>query len=659
MHRTSTQIILSALLINPITLWMLTGSFFLSVGISVLVAVISILLFRKTQLVRLKVWWVNILAILSICYHSELVFIVLFPELDVPNLYEIKGAYYFNKPGLEQKFENEEFVSHYKTNAQGLRIPLSIDATRPVHSCDWLFVGDSFTQGAQVEYEEMFSSLLAKRFPAKVVVNAGISGAGIPEIYHYLSSEGMLLHPKHVFLQLGVFNDFCNVREHQASVADWILEKSHLFRYITHSLSSRFDLPIGRWCEPFRPNRQENIDYNILFKETSPVKDADKENLSLYIDKIKALCSQNGAELTIILIPSKEQTSLQSLAEVMAAYRITEDELDMTYPNEWMAALSKEKGIEVVDMLQPFRLSSASPFFEIDEHLTSIGHRIVANGLYEHLTKGSACYKLISDGWQNERYPSMLSDGATVLFQCSDAYGNYYIRSTDTTFNFQSSLVTSCEELVHPTISANGRFLAFTTGCQENARTKVCLDDLVLGSRTVITPETIFGAIPAFSRDSRHIALPVWNEADVQEPRIAVYDIESGKISSYITDGKRECWRPIFSNDGKSLYFIEKGKRFAIKRYSFVERVVSDVLTTSYDIWDIALSPSGNTIAYAGNPDGNWDLFVYNIATGENHRLTKTSANEWDPSFGSHDNDLFFAVESGFFDGICRMKIAP
>ena len=82
------------------------------------------------------------------------------------------------------------------------------------------------------------------------------------------------------------------------------------------------------------------------------------------------------------------------------------------------------------------------------------------------------------------------------------------------------------------------------------------------------------------------------------------------------------------------------------------------LLKMPYDIWDIALSPSGKYIAYAGNKDGNWDLFLFNIETQQVTQLTKSIGNEWDPSFGHGDDELFFAGVFGINNGIYRLKIA-
>lgn len=645
------------LLINPITLWLLTESFVLSVVVSVLVLVVSVSLSSFASSLRMKVWWFNVLAIVSIGYHAELVFRTLHSDKDVPNLYEVRDHYYFNKQYLNQKFENIEFLSHYKTNSQGLRIPMSTDADKTISDCDWLFIGDSFTQGAQVEYEEMFSSIIAKQHPEKVVVNAGISGAGICELYHYLKDEGIKLNPKKVFIQIGVFNDFTNVVERSATFSDWLMEKSAAYRYLISSLSEGYELPLGRWCEPFRPDKQGNIDDNILYKETSEKKEADKAALRNYIKKINSLCKEHGAELCVILLPSKEQASADALNEVMTAYDIKPEGLDMTYPNRWMAEFVQKENISFVDLYDAFATSKGTPFFRIDEHLTADGHSLIAKVVSDSLLKEKAPYRLISKGWGNERYPSLLSDGGTILYQNFDGNETYRICLADTLFDFQNILIKSCEELIHPTIAWNGRFVAFSQGDQSVSRTTIQLIDKLLGTSVNITSEGMFGAIPSFSSDGSMIALPVWEDSKtLAEPHIDIFDTETSKKILSIPNNGKECWRPIFSNDNKSVYYIQKEKNFVIKQYDIALKQGKTLLETDYDIWDITLSPSGRFMAFAGNKGGSWSLYLYDMSGKRVKQLTDSKANEWDPSFGIDDNDLLFAVESGFFNGICRMK---
>ena len=86
-HKKISKLAILLFLWNPVTLWLLTKNILLSL-ITVLSLLIIVLLLDKLSSVRLKIWVFNILMICSILYHSELVFRVIYPEKDVPNLYE-------------------------------------------------------------------------------------------------------------------------------------------------------------------------------------------------------------------------------------------------------------------------------------------------------------------------------------------------------------------------------------------------------------------------------------------------------------------------------------------------------------------------------------------------------------------------------------------
>jgi hypothetical protein len=184
---------------NPITLSILLKSFVWGVSISILVILLELLICR-TKSLRLKVWAFNIAALLSIAYHAELLFVVFGGDKNIPNLYELHDKFFFNKPYLEQHFSTEEYVSNYRTNCEGIRIDELTNPDDSIKACDWLFIGDSFTQGAQVNYNQLFTSLIYKDFPDKVIVNAGISGAGLYEELNFYKVIGQKLHPKKVFL---------------------------------------------------------------------------------------------------------------------------------------------------------------------------------------------------------------------------------------------------------------------------------------------------------------------------------------------------------------------------------------------------------------------------------------------------------------------------
>lgn len=646
-------VLLALLMWNPLMLLLLTKSWSITAVITIAVIAISYMVSISESL-RVKVWAFNLCALSSIAFHSELLFREFLSDKDVPNLYELHDKYYFNKPFLDKEFRTNEYVSSYKTNCQGYRIDELSNAYDSIKTCDWLFIGDSFTQGAQVNYDDLYTTQLFRKFPDKIIVNAGISGAGLYDELNYFKDKGKDLKPKVVFLQIGVFNDFFNIKERSATFQDYLMEKSDLYRYFAFNFVSTDSLPLGRWTEPFFSSKQENIDYNILFKEKSEVKIADMKTFRTCIRAWKKEIESIGAKLVLFLIPSKEQVSPALLQEVMNRYDITSTQLDMTAPNRLFEKVSQALNLDHYDLTRGFCQSEDFPFFNQDEHLSASGHTIVATELTKHLQNYSNSTELLSVRNSHDRYPSFMENN--LLYQCQDLDGGYLICSQDIDGANRQILTKSYEELVHPVISGDGRYLAYTEGNQESSETDVTIRDIVLKTEHRVNNNKQYAAIPMFNHQGTMLALPTWNRDKVTPANIAIYSLEKNCIIKTIPS-KVECWRPIFSNDDKKILYIQKEKYFKIKAFDLATGTVSEILSLPFDIWDIALSPSGRYIVFAGNKDGNWDLFSYSLKTKQVRQLTKTKGNEWDPAFGKSDGDLFFAGTFGINDGIFYKKI--
>lgn len=101
---------------------------------------------------------------------------------------------------------------------------------------------------------------------------------------------------------------------------------------------------------------------------------------------------------------------------------------------------------------------------------------------------------------------------------------------------------------------------------------------------------------------------------------------------------------------------MESDGLFGIRRFDFTSKEDKQVLKTGYNIWDIAISPDGEKIVFAGNKDGNWDLFLLDIASNKVSQLTNTMGNEWDPVFYS-DDEIWFAGEFGTNNGIYYLHL--
>lgn len=647
-------ILFAFIFFNPIALLILFKSYWVSLLVPFII-VLGGYYVCKIKNLRWVVWLFNIFAIIGISLNAELVFRSLYADKGVPNIYEVRGKYYFNKPYLNQKFDDEEFNSRYLTNCQGYRINLLSNANDSITQCDWLFLGDSFTQGAQVNYDEMFSSLLYHDSPDKIIVNAGMSGAGLYESLNYLKDEGVSLRPKRIILQIGAFNDFYNIREREAGWSEYLLEHSELYRYIQYNLIDNPVLPLGRWTEPFFDNNEENLKYNIFFKESSSEKEADKTAFVEVLSKFKKEADEINAELVVMLIPSKEQTSDEMLNEVCDRFGINKAELDMIATNRLVKEACNRLGIGLIDLYDSFRQSDKFPFFHRDEHLNSDGHRLIASVLKSAFAAERSKYNVFSIGNKNDRYPTFFDDGMSILFQ-SQEDETYLIKASNLIHSREDIVWSSPKELIHPIISKGGTRLAFTQGDQDRGETDVILYNRETGTDCRVNPDGYRGAIPTFSNDSRFIVYPKWR--DNENPVICIYDISKKKEVLSIGDKKAECWRPIFAPNNSIIYYIrmESDGLFGIRSFNISTREDRKILKTTYNIWDIAVSPNGEKIVYAGNKDGNWDLFILDIASKKISQITRTIGNEWDPVF-YNDDEIWFAGEFGINNGIYHLRL--
>lgn len=649
------SILYTAVFFNPIVLLILFNSYWIAFLIPLLIAVGGYFITNAHKL-RLTVWLFNIFAIVGIAINAELVFRQLYSEKSVLNIYEVRGNYYFNKPYLNHRFDDEEFNSRYLTNCQGYRIDFLSNPKNSIKECDWLFLGDSFTQGAQVNYDEMFSSLLYRDFPDKIIVNAGMSGAGLYESLNYLRDEGKRLKPQRIFLQIGAFNDFYNIRSREAGWSEYLMEYSDLYRYLQYNLLDNPTLPLGRWTEPFFASQEENANFNIFFEESSDLKKKDREEFESVISQFKDEANKIGAELIILLVPSKEQISEVMLNEVKDIFRIKDSELDMSAPNTLTSEVCSKYNIDLIDLLDSFKSSEKFPFFMRDEHLNTFGHSLIANEVSSYYSGEREKYLLFSRGNFNDRYPTVVDEGHGVLFQTQEQE-LYKIALSDELHNREDVLWSSPKELIHPTKSKDGLWLAFTQGDQDRGETDVVLFNFITGKDWTINSKGYHAAIPVFSNDSKLITLPQWK--GTESPQIAIYDIEKKEVIDLIDNNGKECWRPFFAPNDSLIYYIRMGdgNKFSVYSYNLSEKKSEEALTTNYNIWDIAVSPSGKYIAFAGNKDGNWDIFIFDLESKAIKQVTKSIGNEWDPTFGVTDDDLWFAGVFGINNGIYRMRL--
>ena len=648
----------SFLFFNPVIVFLLSKSVVLPF---VIIVIVTIIILQTITLAEgIKVILLNFLVLISIFIHFEVLFRFGFPELIIENLYEIKQGYYFNKSNLVKDIQDKEYQVLYKTNVQGFRMPASFRQDKRIDRCDWIFIGDSFTQGAQVEFKDLYTSQVYRNHPDKVIVNAGISGFGIIEELAYYKHEAYKLNPKKVILQLCTFNDFMKVEKSRNSFADYLMQYSDFARFILYNLKNKSpgELPLGRWTEPFYPSEGDNRDYNIFFNEKSAKQKKDIEKFKKTLMQFQNEVEKNGSELLVFLIPTKEQSYLRYRDEVLTNFNIPESSIDLTYPNRLLKEICYSLDINYIDLLDGVKESRQNIFFEYDEHLNEYGHYLLAQLIEPFFQDSSKNFQptLVSDNFLGERYPSCIN--GSLLFQASRD-GNMELFIKDLESNSETRLTFNNVDESHPTLNLARNVIAFTEGDASELNTKVGLLDLRTFSRTYIpNGGNTFSAIPTFSNDGQFICYVEWDwdpsKKSFSLPSIVVSPMDSLGMKFYITNqDSLETWRPVFTPDGNSIVYIAKqSDNFDLFITKLSDLSTRQLTFTPYDEWDPIVSPDGEKVYYAAYQSGNWDLFEFSIKNNSTQRLTNTVGDEWDPQVCTSSNSLFFAGEFGFFNCI-------
>jgi len=644
------------LTINPVVLLLLSKSIPISLGSSLAATTLLLIAYRAKRWMFLSL--MNLFSVISIGVCAEAIFRINFPEYIIEDLYTIKDHFYFNKPYLDKIFQDKEYKIQYRTNKQGFRIGYSQPVDYEINECDWLFLGDSYTQGAQVSFENLFTSNLTKYFPDKIIINAGVSGFGIAEEFYMLRDIGQRLKPGKVFLQICNFNDFMNVGSPARGPIDYLMHYSDLARFVLFRwrFKQPGELPLGRWTEPFYPTEEENKDYNIFYRPASERKLADISDFGDFLGKIKGLTDNLHAELIVILVPTKEQIYFKYFEEVINNFKIDVSKLDMDLPNRLMKRLSDSLGIRLLDLSDQFIESQQEVFFHYDEHMNEAGHNMTASAIRKTFIphEATAIRKLSIEDY-GDRYPSFVDSGR-ILYQ-SPRNGNVQLFNADTSFRNVHRLTVDDINEYHPVVSPIKKLILFTEGDPNAWTTRIAIMTTDGRDRRLVTSHSNqYGAIPRFSSKGDRIAFAEWyydsSKGRFTEPAIVITDL-MGENRKVITVGYYENWRPVFSPDDSSLLYISKRNgNFDIFKFDFSTGTESRLTNTAYDEWDPNFSPDGRTIVYAGRKDGNWDLFEMDIHSLISVQLTHTKGEEWDPAYSLTGDQIIYGAEYGLSRGI-------
>jgi hypothetical protein len=321
------------------------------------------------------------------------------------------------KEGLTSTATNEAGeVIRVEGNCQGIRLPsrpYRIGSARSV-----LVVGDSFTVGTQVRFEDTWTALLERRlvarYPAIRVVNAGVDGYDLGQEYRLARRLWDSFQPRILIVAVYIGNDLIDY-EHDGnarppwadpSVKGWLRDHSYLYhllggikqkvgRLINRPVVARGIALPPEWAPMSVPSfaamteqQRERIRRQFLSPDLMPVLRRGEEgarrieSVKLVLDAFVVLATANCARVIVVLMPTKQQVLPAQRAEWLSLHRLSATEAD--FPQAQILAWGSQHGQTVVDVAPALAVSAQAErlFWRVDDHLSPAGHGVVADALY-------------------------------------------------------------------------------------------------------------------------------------------------------------------------------------------------------------------------------------------------------------------------------------
>lgn len=267
----------------------------------------------------IKILLINILAFIVI---GEVVFRLIDPFL-------ARGGLFGNKQTpAELKPHVPTMGSIRFTNSQGFR-DRERHVSKAAGTVRIVALGDSFTYGAGVSYDDNFVTLLERGLQdvgqGAEVINLGVSGWDPAEEFHLLKMYGMTLAPDVVMMNVFVGND---IMRRRGAYLHW---------------------------------------------------DRTRETL----DEMSEFLTRRGVELVLVLLPAQEQLDPVLQDEFLQAVQVDRGRYDFLKPQRLLRRWAVDRGVFVIDLLPAFQQhpDPSALYFQNDIHWTTAAHHVAADDM--------------------------------------------------------------------------------------------------------------------------------------------------------------------------------------------------------------------------------------------------------------------------------------
>jgi hypothetical protein len=289
-----------------------------------------------------------------------------------------------------------------------------------------LLLGDSFTAGTQVRFEDTWGAQLEERLrrrrPSVQVVNAGVDRYDLSQEYRLAERLWGTVRPRHLVVAVYLGNDLIDYdRAAQARPAwhpggpfVWLREHSFLQHFVSGAWAkSRRRREGGEEPSPsvvegwtprsvpgfadLRPDQQARIRGQFASGDVLPVLRGGDEaerrlaSTEMALTAFAGLATRHRVGMTLVLLPMKQEVVPEQLAEWRALHGLSEE--DVERPHRRLEAWATAHDVTVADVAPHLRAHAhpAGLFWHVDLHMTPGGHARVAQSVEPE----------VEDGWKS------------------------------------------------------------------------------------------------------------------------------------------------------------------------------------------------------------------------------------------------------------------
>jgi hypothetical protein len=262
-------------------------------------------------------------------------------------------------------------------------------------------LGDSFSFGLGVKDEETFINLICKDSHARYL-DLGAPGSALPnqlDVVEFRHKE--LGSPELYLFVFYLGNDFSdmiryyegssNEESRNSGIIDFLksryfLQRSYAAQFAFHYLSpDTHTKHKSRYYRTPQGKRISNSIYLLMSRSNSYSLEAEKV-LNRSLDRLEDLSKTMHFHYEFIVIPDKHQTDQSLFNKQASVFGLSPDTLDRSYPDRLLEADLEQRKIPYLDVMGCLK-DRPGLYYKNDDHLTSEGHRVVADCIHHNAGK--------------------------------------------------------------------------------------------------------------------------------------------------------------------------------------------------------------------------------------------------------------------------------